>query len=243
MFQGIDDSDNDNDSDSDIQQGPPLKRRKPIPSVSRTCTPLGQINQFTNSRYHGAVNAQSSSARSQSDTDSEPDDFGARHRSLPKPKHRRLQQQTRDSTPAHGEVRFSTRKAARVSNYNVDDTTPHIDQVLDHKLLDEEILEPTITDFKYNIKWRNKAHYHATWEEWPDVESIGGKKKVQNYFVKIALEDFYMSHDRTVPPEEREKWNLDREQKLDEKDAHSKVDRVIGKRLAADGQIEYFVKC
>lgn len=37
-----------------------------------------------------------------------------------KQQHRSLQP-GRDPTPSHGEVRFSTRKAAKVSNYNEDD--------------------------------------------------------------------------------------------------------------------------
>ena len=64
-----------------------------------------------------------------------------------------------DSGPVHGEVRFSTRKAAKVSNYNEDDddmfdedetemltpsywitgseeNTPAIDAILKHRLLD-----------------------------------------------------------------------------------------------------------
>ncbi len=38
-----------------------------------------------------------------------------------KKQQRRSLQPGRDPTPSHGEVRFSTRKAAKVSNYNEDD--------------------------------------------------------------------------------------------------------------------------
>lgn len=73
-----------------------------------------------------------------------------------KPARRRHLQPARDLTPNQGELRFSTRKAARVSNYNEDnddpfdeeeymltpdqwptaeaDNTPAIDVVLGHRL-------------------------------------------------------------------------------------------------------------
>lgn len=60
---------------------------------------------------------------SQSDSDS---DAGSYNKNRPRPftakkQHRRLIQTAADSPPTHGEVRFSTRKAAKVSNYNEDD--------------------------------------------------------------------------------------------------------------------------
>lgn len=60
---------------------------------------------------------------SESDSDS---DAGLYNKTRPRPfaakkQHRRLMQTVADPPPTHGEVRFSTRKAAKVSNYNEDD--------------------------------------------------------------------------------------------------------------------------
>ena len=51
-----------------------------------------------------------------------------------------------------------------------------------------------------------------------------------------------MSDDKTIPPEEKEKWNLDRERDADALSAHMKVERVIAHRDGEDG-MEYYVKC
>ncbi len=100
------------------------------------------------------------SARSLSDSESDIDAYGGSRRALAAKKHqRRSLQPARDITPAHGEVRFSTRKSAKVSNYNEDDDdmfddeadtmpqsywatpeddAPAIDAVLNHRLLDKD---------------------------------------------------------------------------------------------------------
>ena len=86
-----------------------------------------------------------------------------RRRGNSKKQQRRLLHSVLDSAPTHGEVRFSTRKAAKVSNYNEDDddefndeletltpnywptgpdeNVPAIDAVLNHRLR-EDISEP-----------------------------------------------------------------------------------------------------
>lgn len=48
--------------------------------------------------------------------------------------------------------------------------------------------------------------------------------------------------DPDVPPEEREKWALDRERETDALLEHQQVERIIGTREGDDGT-EYFVKC
>ena len=64
----------------------------------------------------------SPSTKSASDSGSESDVYGAsRRRTTSKKQRRHLIQGGSDSGPVHGEVRFSTRKAAKVSNYNEDD--------------------------------------------------------------------------------------------------------------------------
>lgn len=86
---------------------------------------------------------------------------GARNRAVSKKQRRRLLQSAAGLTPpTHAEVRFSTRKAAKVSNYNEDDddmfsedemdmmtpnywavgadeNVPAIDAVLNHRLKDD----------------------------------------------------------------------------------------------------------
>lgn len=101
-------------------------------------------------------------AESPSDSESESDIYGgARNRAVSKRQRRRLLQSAAGLTPpTHGEVRFSTRKAAKVSNYNEDnddmfsedetdmmtpnywaagaeENVPAIDAVLNHRLKDD----------------------------------------------------------------------------------------------------------
>ena len=89
------------------------------------------------------------------ESDSESDIYGTSRRKANNKRHRRQQlPASSDSGPAHGELRFSTRKAAKVSNYNEDDSdefeedmqtevywppavdadVPAIDAVLNHRL-------------------------------------------------------------------------------------------------------------
>ena len=200
-----------------------------------------------------------------SDSDSDIDAYGGSRRAAAKNKHRRLQQPTRDTTPAHGEVRFSTRKAAKVSNYNEDDddfeehedmqpqswiyvdedTSPKIDGILNHRLrsdVSKEKTNPTRDDFEYFVKWENKAHYHATWEMNANLLGCKGLRRLENYFRKVVHEDIRMSHGEEIPPEEKEKWNLDRERDADALSDYVKVERVISMQETEEGDTEYLVK-
>ena len=100
-------------------------------------------------------------AQSPSESESESDIYGgARNRGVSKKQRRRLLQSAAGLAPTHAEVRFSTRKAAKVSNYNEDDgdmfsedetdmlttnywatgadeNVPAIDAVLNHRLKDD----------------------------------------------------------------------------------------------------------
>lgn len=244
----IDDDSEEDDSGSDIRSGPPRKRRKHVSSAraSKQNTP---------------------SAQSPSDSESDIDAYGGSRRAAAKKNHRRSVQPTRDITPAHGEVRFSTRKAAKVSNYNEDDDdmfddeadmVPQaywtagpeenvlaIDAVLNHRLREDtsqEVTDPGRDDFEYYIKWQGKAHYHSTWETNATLASCRGIRRLENYFRKIVQEDIHMEHEKDIPLEEREKWNLDRERDADALKDYTKVERVIGKNVDEEGDIEYLVK-
>ena len=69
-------------------------------------------------------------------SDSESDVYGASRRKKTNRKHRRnLLHAASDSGPTHAEIRFSTRKAAKVSNYNEDDSDDFEDD-------DQDMLAP-----------------------------------------------------------------------------------------------------
>ena len=75
------------------------------------------------------------------------------------------------------------------------------------------------------------------------LASCRGVRRLENYFRKVVLEDIRMTHDEDVPPEEKEKWSLDRERDADALTDYMKVERVINTREGDDGDTEYFVKC
>ncbi|KAF2842224.1 chromodomain helicase-like protein [Patellaria atrata CBS 101060] len=201
-----------------------------------------------------------------SDSDSEGYVGARRNAPTKKQKRRQLQVAAGLAPPSQAEVRFSTRRAAKVANYNeddgdsfeedeayatpnyasyaVDDTTPAIDIVLHHRPKDtytDEEVEPTKHDLEFLIKWQDRAHYHATWETWENLTSYRGFRRLENYFRKIALRDWQMRHSPEVPPEEKEKWILDRETIADSVLENQQIERVIGTRDGDEGT-EYYVK-
>lgn len=173
-----------------------------------------------------------------------------------------------DSGPIHGEVRFSTRRAAKISNYNEDDddifdedeadeqtqrygattaedNSPAIDAILNHRLrtdIGEQPINPGRDDFEYNVKWQGKAHIHATWSRNSTLAACRGIRRLENYFRKVVLEDIHMMNDDEVAPEEKEKWVLDRERDADALNDYTKVERVIGMRENDEGNNEYYIK-
>lgn len=111
------------------------------------------------------------SANSAPDSESDVATYGGSRRGLTaKKQQRRILQPALDPSPSHAEVRFSTRRAARVSNYNEDDdddfneeedydelhpdnqstpnvNTPTIDIILNHRLR-EGVGELALIDMK-----------------------------------------------------------------------------------------------
>ena len=199
-------------------------------------------------------------------TGSDSDIYGTARRSKSSKKRRHVSSQNGyDSGVAHGEIRFSTRKAAR-ANYNeeasdnfeeevdenaegywptIEDTTPAIDAVLDHRWRDDitrDTLNPGRDDFEYNVKWQGKAHYHATWERNAMLASCRGIRRLENYFRKKVQEDIYMQNDEGIPPEDKEKWSMDRERDLDALNDYKKVERVIAAADDDEGNATYLVK-
>ena len=202
---------------------------------------------------------------SPSNQDNDSDAYGGRRAKMSKKQRRRLLQSAESLTPQHAEIRFSTRRAAKVSNYNEDedddmfeeddenmtpnyyvngqeDTGPAIDLVLNHRLK-ADITTPTKTkdDYEFLIKWQNKAYCHATWETVESLAAVRSVRRLENYIRKTLMHDLSLLEDPNTAPEDREKWILDREQYLDALEDYKKVERVIGDR---DGELgtEYYVK-
>lgn len=71
-----------------------------------------------------------------------------------------------------------------------------------------------------------------------------GIRRLENYFRKVVIVDILMNKpESNIPPEEKEKYNLDREQESDTLLQHTKVERVINEAQDDDGNLTYYVKC
>lgn len=200
-------------------------------------------------------------------SDSDSDEYGPSRTRKSKAKRRRLLQSAVHKEPSHAEVRFSTRNASKVSNYNedaddsifeddpddmleshwtntVDDDRPAVEIVLNHR--PKEGVEPKYpdvdrNDFEFYIKWQEKSYYHATWETAETLANCRSTRRLDNYIRKVLWEELRVNKDDDAPPEEREKWNLDRERDVDAIEDYKKVERVIGMR-ETDYETEYYVK-
>lgn len=209
-------------------------------------------------------------ARSQTpESDSESDNdlyAGPRSRSS-KSKRRKISRGQDTSAPSHGEVRFSTRRANRVANYNedadddifdddsedatpiewvytADDNTPAIDLVLNHRLkegVDLSTADVSRKDYEFYIKWQGKSHYHATWETLETLSGCRSTRRLDNYIRKILSQEILFANEPDLLPEDKEKWFLDRERDLDAIEDYKMVERVIGSRKI-DGETQYYVK-
>ncbi|PBP24644.1 chromodomain helicase [Diplocarpon rosae] len=243
-----DDEDNNDDSDSDVVPVHRTKRRKQErsqPSSKRDTPPQ----------------------RSASVSDSDSDAYGGARARTSTKKNRRRQVESGNLAPVYQEKRWNSRRAAQVTagayqeseadfedesemmtpNYWVgetEDNTPYIDIVLKHKLKEDQDMSNEDLgrdDFEYFIKWQGKSHYHATWETTTSLTGMRGFRRLENYYRKIVLEDIYIARGTDIPPEEKEKWLLDRERDSDALLDYTKVERVIGTR-SGDQETEYFVK-
>jgi chromodomain-helicase-DNA-binding protein 1 len=207
----------------------------------------------------------SRSATASSFSESDSDEYGGK---ASKARRRRALKQSAGMEPSLSEVRFSTRNAAKVSNYNEDDdeddifedgadqvmdnywgqdwvdTRPAVDVVLNHRLKDGvDPQDSTVDreDFEFYIKWQEKSHFHATWVPNEALSNYRSTRRVDNYVRKVLEEELRLQHDPEAPPEDREKWNLDRERDVEAIEDYKNVERVIGNRVGVDGT-EYLVK-
>ena len=92
------------------------------------------------------------------------------------------------------------------------------------------------------VKWQEKAHYHATWERNGKLATCRGIRRLENYFKKHVLEDVQMMNDEDVPPEEKEKWILDRERDIETLNDYCQVERVISMCEYLEDETQYYVK-
>ncbi|KAL1973650.1 hypothetical protein VTN31DRAFT_6285 [Thermomyces dupontii] len=192
---------------------------------------------------------------SESDSDTDDEEYGG-----PRARARRLKQRRQVQQPPAEIPRFSTRNATKVANYNEDsddsmfedeedlapnywvtaeeDNSPAVDVVLDHRFKDgvdpKQPEKISKWDCEFYIKWQGKSHYHATWETAETLASCRGHRRVDNYFRK-AMEELEMFNDPDVPPEEKEKWNLDRERDIEALEDYKTVERIIARREGDDG--------
>lgn len=244
-------SDSEDDSGSDIQSRP---RKRLKSASSKPVSKQSSLSPESLSDSGSALN-NSSAPRSRANG----------HKKLHQRRHLQV---GRDLTPSQGEVRFSTRKAAKVSNYNEDDddmfedeeeiltpaywatgqdeNVPAIDAILNHRLRDDtgssEVNDPGRDDFEYHVKWQGKSHIHASWETNAALTSYKGVRRLENYFRRIVQEEIRMKNDPSIPPEENEEWCLARERDADAINDYTKVERVIGMDEDQDGDIKYYVK-
>jgi chromodomain-helicase-DNA-binding protein 1 len=210
----------------------------------------------------------SRSVTQSSQSDSEGDEYGGARARAFRAKQRRQLQASSDLRYSSDIPRFSSRNATKVANYNEDsddamfeedaeDVTPNywmtaeeehspaVDVVLDHRYkesFDQKAHGSKVSknDCEFYIKWQGKSHYHATWETAESLAKCRSSRRVDNYFRKV-MDDFHLNNNPDVPPEDKEKWNLDRERDVEALEDYKKVERIIGRRDGDDGP-EYLVK-
>ncbi|EEP78579.1 CHD1 protein [Uncinocarpus reesii 1704] len=231
------------DSESD-EIARPIKRRRPQLPSSRS----------------------SPSHSTHSDSDSSSDIYSDSYSSRKLRRHR-LAQSKADLVPAHAELRFSTRRSNKILNYNedadddlfgdesdmmtpldwanvVDDNRPAIDVVLNHRLKEGmDSTKPGLdrSDFEFYIKWQGRSHYHATWETDESLVGCRSTRRLDNYVRKVLVQEVSFINNLDLAPEEKEKWNLDRERDIEAIEDFKLVERVIGSRKV-DNTTEYYVK-
>ncbi|KAK6531354.1 hypothetical protein TWF281_008162 [Arthrobotrys megalospora] len=225
--------------DSDVK---PRKRSKPKSSRS-TKTATSKVNT-------PRVSAESSE-------DGDDSDFYSNKKAA-RQKKRRL------NPPVEHEVRVPTRAATKVTNYNVDDdsdeflesdydqgqyvewvedTSPGIDVILDHRVKEEfdaERYADSRDHLEFLIKWTEQAHIHATWESSADLGQRKGFRKLNNYMNKVK-QDVERRNDPETTREDLERWTLERERQVEAVLEAKEVERVVASRDEGNG-LEYLVK-
>ncbi|KAI5808830.1 SNF2 family N-terminal domain-containing protein, partial [Peziza echinospora] len=240
---GDDDDDDDNSDDSEVGNKARKKNRRTLPTSLKK-----------------ASKRPSPSEQESSDEDS--DMYGAR-RGKARTKRRRIRT---SELPQAAEVRFSSRRAGKVTNYNEDESEEFseevedydystavpaayetdiagIDLILDYKPKDDadtKELFPSKNDFHFYIKWQGLSHHHATWETAESLAEYKGQRKLDNFMKKILL-DRAIRADPNTTREDMEAMDIDRERERDALADYVIVEKVIGVR-EQEGTTEYLVK-
>ncbi|KAM0723058.1 hypothetical protein Q7P37_001257 [Cladosporium fusiforme] len=246
----VETSDEDEDSD-DVNPGRRRKRQK-----------------TTGTRPASTRTGNNSSMQPSSEDDSEEDDVygGAKGRSFARKHRKQKQAASGTGTPQLGEVRFSTRQAAKVTNYNEEDdyglseedtenvtpstwvvepTGPSVDTVLNHRLAEGvDDSNPTKKDYEYYSSYRSNGKANLTTTQPGNLGRHSRTARASAVSTttseKVILLELDMVHPETAL-EDREKWNLDRETYLDSLNEYMKVERVISAQ-DGDEDTEYYVK-
>ena len=237
------------------------------PSDSEDAAPPRSKRRRTAASRQSSKRPSPSPIPSQYTSETESDEYGPSRARTNKSRRRRTTQTSFDYEPSHAEVRFSTRNASKVSTYNedaddsifeddadymaegnwvysIEDDRPAVEIVLNHRPRDgAEPKYPDVdrNDFEFYIKWQGQSYYHATWETAETLANCRSSRRLDNYIRKVLWEELRVNMDDETAPEEREKWNLDRERDVEAIEDYKKVERVIGMR---DGDMgtEYLVK-
>ena len=245
-------------------RAPPQLIQSPSEGSDDAAPPRSKRRRTTASRQSSG-RPSPSVAMSNDASETESDEYGPSRARTSKSKRRR--HTSFDDEPSYAEVRFSTRNASKVSTYNedaddsmfeddadgmmetnwvysIEDDRPAVEIVLNHRPRDGvEPQYPDVdrNDFEFYIKWQGQSYYHATWETAEILANCRSTRRLDNYIRKVLWEELRVNKDDEAPPEEREKWNLDRERDVEAIEDYKKVERIIGMRDGAMGT-EYYVK-
>lgn len=74
------------------------------------------------------------------------------------------------------------------------------------------------------VKWRGRSHIHDSWVRVDDLKEVKGYRKVQNY---INAEKSKMLWYQAATPEEREVYSVHVELDRHNREAFTKVERVL----------------
>ncbi|RPA95303.1 hypothetical protein L873DRAFT_1931788 [Choiromyces venosus 120613-1] len=197
------------------------------------------------------------------DSDDSEDDYGIRKTSKSRGKRQRV---AVPDPPSGDGLRFSTRKAVKITSYNEDDdddfeeeedgaiayeyTDPGaevggIDSILDHRPLEgTDSADPVLdrSKLQFYIKWQGQSHYHSTWETAEALAGCKGIRKLDNYMKKVVMEDYYARTNPSITREDLENMALERERLRDSLAEFVHVERVIGDQVNEEGNQEYMIK-
>ncbi|EPS40745.1 hypothetical protein H072_5398 [Dactylellina haptotyla CBS 200.50] len=241
----IESSDEDDDGEDDISDDSDVKPRKRSSKAKAPSRPSKSVASKVNTPR----------ISTESSEDGDDSDFYSNKKA--RRKKRRL------NPAVEYEARVPTRAATKVTNYNIDDdsdeflesdydqalvewvedTSPGIDFILDHRVkegFDPEQYADSRDHLEFLVKWTEQAHIHATWENSVDLGQRKGFRKLNNYMNKVR-QDTERRNDPETTREDLERWTLERERLVESIMEAKEVERVVASRDEGEG-LEYLVK-